>query len=516
MTADIESASPKFQKIPWLLEYRSSDWFILTTVCCAIFTDAFLYGVIVPVLPFSLQERSGVPEGEVQWWTSFIFAVFGAAIIIGSPICGWLADRTADRSLTYFAGLFILAAATLLFGFAKKAWLLVISRIFQGFSAAIVYTVGLAILVDTVGNERIGQWMGTALSCSSVGLIISPLLGGIVYDKAGYMAVFGMASGLIVVDIILRMFMIEKRIAERYMGQSLTSTTGDGNGSFNTSPAEYEGQSSTSTSTNSWSGSSNAANPTPPGFGIPNYDESSALLPKKTRCSNRNPKAWGLPPVITLLGSPRVLAAIYGIFVNVSILATFDSVLALFVKETFHWSSLAAGLIFLCLAIPGLSGPLVGRLSDHFGPRWIAVIGCGLTAVPLILMRLVEGDTTEEKVLFSHSSTKSEFLGCTLILIVAPVAADLSLVVGEIERDNPGKFGPGGAYAQAYALFNCSMAAATIFGPVFSGAIITKYGWKNMTLAVGIFSITGAIPCLFCTGGRLFRKGPRGATVNLE
>lgn len=95
-----------------------------------------------------------------------------------------------------------------------------------------------------------------------------------------------------------------------------------------------------------------------------------------------------------------------------------------------------------------------------------------------------------------NSPAKSDLLGCTLILIVAPVAADLSLVVGEIEIENPGKFGPGGAYAQAYALFNCSMAAATIFGPVFSGAIITQYGWKSMTIAVGIFSITGAIPCV--------------------
>lgn len=335
----------------------------------------------------------------VQWWTSFIFAVFGAAIIVGSPICGWLADRTADRSVTYFAGLFILAAATLLFGFAKNAWLLVVSRIFQGLSAAIVYTVGLALLVDTVGSDRIGQWMGTALSCSSVGLIISPLLGGMVYDKAGYMAVFGMAAGLIIVDIILRMFMIEKRTAERYMVKSLTSTNESGNGNFNTLPTEHEGQSSTSEGSNSWSESSNTANSTPPGFGIPNYDESSALLPKRTTNGNQNSKSWGLPPVITLLGSPRVVAAIYGIFVNVSILATFDSVLALFVKETFHWSSLAAGLIFLCIAIPGLSGPLVGRLSDHFGPRWIAVLGCTLTAVPLMLMRLVDNDTIEQKIL---------------------------------------------------------------------------------------------------------------------
>ncbi|TGO87351.1 hypothetical protein BPOR_0232g00110 [Botrytis porri] len=482
MTADIESASSKPQKVPWLLEYRSSDWFILTTVCCAIFTDAFLYGVVVPVLPFSLQERSGVPEEEVQWWTSFIFAVFGAAIVVGSPICGWLADHTADRSITYFAGLFILAAATLLFGFAKKAWLLVVSRMFQGFSAAIVYTVGLALLVDTVGSENIGQWMGTALSCSSVGLIISPLLGGIVYDKAGYMAVFGMAAGLIVIDIILRMFMIEKRTAEKYLGKSVKATTVEGNGTFHASNTEHEVQSNTSMSTDSWEQSPNTANSTPPGFGIPNYDESSALLPNRKRNGKQDSKGWSLPPVITLLGSP---------------------VLALFVKETFHWSSLAAGLIFLCIAIPGLGGPLVGALSDRLGPRWIAVAGCTLTAVPLILLRLVDNDTDEQKVLLC---VLLFICGCTLILIVAPVAADLSLVVGEIEIANPGKFGPGGAYAQAYALFNCSMAAATIFGPVFAGALITQFGWKAMTLAMGIFSLTGAIPCLFFTGGYLFKE----------
>ncbi|KAM0172504.1 hypothetical protein ACHAPF_007383 [Botrytis cinerea] len=486
MTADIESASSKPQKVPWLLEYRSSDWFILTTVCCAIFT-------VVPVLPFSLQERSGVPEEEV----------FGAAIVVGSPICGWLADHTADRSITYFAGLFILAAATLLFGFAKKAWLLVVSRMFQGFSAAIVYTVGLALLVDTVGSENIGQWMGTALSCSSVGLIISPLLGGIVYDKAGYMAVFGMAAGLIVIDIILRMFMIEKRTAQKYLGKSVKATTVEGNGTFNTSVIEHEARSNTSESTDSWEHSTNTANSTPPGFGIPNYDESSALLPNRKQNGKQDSKGWSLPPVITLLGSPRVVAAIYGIFVNVSILATFDSVLALFVKETFHWSSLAAGLIFLCIAIPGLGGPLVGALSDRLGPRWIAVAGCTLTAVPLMLLRLVDNDSDEQKVLLC---VLLFICGCTLILIVAPVAADLSLVVGEIEVANPGKFGPGGAYAQAYALFNCSMAAATIFGPVFAGALITQFGWKAMTLAMGIFSLTGAIPCLVFTGGYLFRE----------
>lgn len=84
--------------------------------------------------------------------------------------------------------------------------------------------------------------------------------------------------------------------------------------------------------------------------------------------------------------------------------------------------------------------------------------------------------------------------GCTLILIVSPLAADLSVVVEEKEKENPGIFGPGGAYAQAFALFNCSMAAATLFGPVFAGFLSERFGWKVMSLAMGVFAASGALP----------------------
>jgi hypothetical protein len=51
---------------PYLLKVRSSKWFILSTICVAVFTDIFLYGIIVPVLPFALSLRAGVPESSVQ------------------------------------------------------------------------------------------------------------------------------------------------------------------------------------------------------------------------------------------------------------------------------------------------------------------------------------------------------------------------------------------------------------------------------------------------------------------
>ncbi|KAL8826460.1 MAG: hypothetical protein Q9170_007393 [Blastenia crenularia] len=424
------------------------------------------------------------PE-RVQWWNSFIFAIFGAAILIGSPICGWVADRTPNRSITFYTGLLILAAATILFGFARASWVLVISRLFQGLSAAIVYTVGLALLVDTVGRDNIGQWMGTALSSSSFGLIVSPLLGGIVYAKAGYMAVFGMAMALIVVDILMRLVMIEKKMAVKYKPADEVTPANGFYGTFTTQQSEDHGHTNGSISS---------------GKRQDNADDAPLLV----NVSKEPPRAKGkMPTILVLLGMPRLLAAIYGIFVNVAILAAFDGVLPLYVKTLFGWNSLNAGLIFLCLAIPALTGPLVGKLSDKVGPRWIAVAGCSLTAPPLILLRLVAHDSTEQKILLCGLLV---CCGFTLILIVSPVAADLSAVVEAKEQANPDAFGPGGAYAQAFALFNCAMAAGTLFGPVVAGSLVDNHGWGVMTAAMGAFAFSGAIPAFFYTGGWIFDK----------
>ncbi|KAL8921724.1 MAG: hypothetical protein Q9172_003873 [Xanthocarpia lactea] len=499
------------RKSPRLLEFRSSNGFILATVCVAIFT-------VVPVLPFSLRERSGVPEdqgkypsvllrirlivsqcngGTLSSLQSSVAPSWSDLVCIMDrslkgktdrhratiAICGWVADRTSERSVSFYTGLIVLGAATVLFGLAKASWVLLISRLLQGLSAAITYTVGLALLVDTVGRDNIGQWMGTALSSSSFGLIVSPLLGGIVYAKAGYMSVFAMALALIVFDIGMRLVMIEKKKAAQYKPLDALAPENGFYGTFT-----HEGSPVREPS----NGSTQARKP--------QDDSQSSLLPNEPqKTGTRQSK---MPVILILLGIPRLLAAIYGIFVNVSILTAFDGVLPLYVKKLFGWNSLEAGLIFLCLAIPALTGPVVGKLSDKLGPRWIAVAGCSLTAPPLVLLRLVDHDSLEQKFLAELIDPMIIHLpddgdtGFTLILIVSPVAADLSAVVEEKERADPNAFGPGGAYAQAFALFNCSMAAATLFGPVAAGAIVERHGWGALTAAMGAFAFSGAIPAV--------------------
>ena len=74
---------------------------------------------------------------------------------------GWIADRTSSRRLPFLCGLAALLGATVLLGFGNSIAVLVVARILQGISAAVVWTVGLAMVLDTVGPENLGKTIGT-------------------------------------------------------------------------------------------------------------------------------------------------------------------------------------------------------------------------------------------------------------------------------------------------------------------------------------------------------------------
>lgn len=168
---------------PAFLEVRSSKWLIISTVAAAVFTDVFYYGIAVPVLPFALSGRAGIPEDHVQSMISVLLAVYGGALLIGAPICGWVADRLASRRWSFMVGLLALAGSTIFLVVGNSFALIVVGRILQGLSAAVVWVVGLALLQDTVGSESIGQAMGYVGIAMSLAYLLGPLLGGIVFER---------------------------------------------------------------------------------------------------------------------------------------------------------------------------------------------------------------------------------------------------------------------------------------------------------------------------------------------
>lgn len=70
--------------------FRSSKSFVTFVVCVAIFTDTLLLGLIVPILPYVLADRVGLPQQDVQRWTSILLALYGGALLLGSCTLNFL------------------------------------------------------------------------------------------------------------------------------------------------------------------------------------------------------------------------------------------------------------------------------------------------------------------------------------------------------------------------------------------------------------------------------------------
>jgi MFS family permease len=100
--------------------------------------DMFLYGVIVPVIPFALQSRSHIEENRVQYWVSVLIAIYGASLLAFSPVCGWFADRGSSRRSPLLIGLLALLGSTVLLQVGNSTGTLIAGRFLQGASAAVV------------------------------------------------------------------------------------------------------------------------------------------------------------------------------------------------------------------------------------------------------------------------------------------------------------------------------------------------------------------------------------------
>lgn len=284
--------------------------------------------------------------------------------------------------------------------------MLVVSRILQGFSSSILYTVGLAVLVDTVDHDEVGQWMGTAMSANNIGMIISPLIGGIVYDKAGKMWVFAIMVALGAIDVVLRLLMNEQKRDASAVNASPTPPQELSQEAVREKEKEeprghYLDVSRSQTAVSALSKEylslqlslhSNLSQ-------VPIISSNTASSSTRGATQATPTQSRRLPGVLSLLKSPRLLAALYGCFINECIVSSLCAVLPLFVNDTFNWTSLQAGLLFLTIAIPAFAGPLAGAMADRLGARWVAVAGFLLTAPPLILLRLVDHNSKEQIIL---------------------------------------------------------------------------------------------------------------------
>ncbi|KAL8418857.1 hypothetical protein RB594_002167 [Gaeumannomyces avenae] len=448
----ITPSRPSATQPPYLLHIRSHTNFILVTVVLAVFIDSFLYGLILPVIPLALSAQTGEPESQRQQWNSILSACFSGALFISSPFAGAYADRSSSRRAPMLGGLVALGGATVLPYVGRHIAVLALGRVLQGLSAAIVWSVGLALLADTAGPS-IGLFMGYVSIALSGDLLVSPLIGGVLYETHGYYSVYSVAFALIVLDIVLRLLMIEKRHAAQWLPEVVEDSAGEQSDSDASSASDAAGEQEKKK------------------IGV--TATTAAAAPAQLDAA---PKA-GLANhrYVRLIKSPRMLAALTGVAVHAAVIVSLEVTVPLFVKNTYGWNSTAAGLVLLASMLPSLLSPVISAISDKYGAKWPSFIGFLLSIPVLVCLRFAEIDSTlAQKVTLVALLT---VLGITMGTADSPLMAEITYAIQDAEAADPGMWGEKGVYGAAviWTLYHLLRARGDL-GSLMGGYLVSGVG----------------------------------------
>lgn len=312
--------------------------------------------------------------------------------------------------------------------------------------------------------------MGTLFSFISVAGLFSPIIGGFLYAKSGYNGVFGLGLGLVVVDLILRLLMIEKKAAA----------------DFDAPPSDASDQAPDQ---------------------IRGDTEASPLLPKDialpdryrlTRPGNRFTRSV---PILLLLRDSGLLTAIWIGFMQSMLLGAFDATIPLVASEQFGFNSLKAGLLFLPLGISDLClGPVFGWGIDRYGTRLFAVLGFSWLIPVLVLLRLpVEpsiADRLDDGHLVALYSCILALNGVGLAIINSPAIVEAGYVVEKYAHANKDIFEQA-PWAQLYGINSMVFSGGLTVGPLIAGALRESIGYGNMNALLacmcGLTAILSAV-----------------------
>ncbi|KAM0798060.1 major facilitator superfamily domain-containing protein [Usnea florida] len=432
----------------FLHSIRASRTFTIFVVCVAVFADVLLQNLVVPVLPYALRERVGLTnEADLQRWNSVLIAAFGAAWTSGSFLFGVIADHIPTRRTPFILALLLSLVSTLFFALGSTLPILLSARLLEGLSTAVIATVGPALMLEVVGQRNLGHAMGFSSMAMSMGLLLGPVLGGVLYEYCGYFVTFLPALVLLGVEAALRGLIIEK-------GRKCYSAEND------------------------------------------SLEDAQSLLPKSLPPLRTMSQRHGY---LVLLRHPRFLTTLTVLFALSSTVCGFDAVLVPYISSTFDLGPVNAAALFLALAIPMLFAPLTGYLTDRYGPKVIASSGLAIWTPALAALSLVGPGSTKPML---ELGGLFFLIGIAQALTSIPLRVDAAAVVGDIEKEQPGAFGTRGAYGMAFGFVNGMVAAGGMAGPLVAGFLRIQIGWVGMAWVMGGVGLCAWAGVVIFTGGR--------------
>lgn len=334
-------------------------WLAFTTVAVGQFTTVIGNSGTAVALPRIADELD--LDLAVASWVMVAMALTISAVLL--PM-GRLSD-IMGRKRVYIAGLLVMAAGVTVSATSQNLPILLIGRVIEGFGAAMVMTVAIAIITSVFPTKERGKALGMNMFVIGLGAVSGPVAGGVLVDVFSWRAIF-MATGIVTI-----------------FGSGLAMLVLD--------EARVRGNTPEAKGSLDW-----------PGI----FTSSAGLAILILSLTNGNRFGWDSPYIIggfvtfflllawflrwearavspmidlTIFRVSQFSWAVSGRFLGFLMNGPTNFLMPFYLQEVTGRSASQAGLVSTPLPIMmAIVGALAGRLSDRFGFRNFMLIGLGL------------------------------------------------------------------------------------------------------------------------------------------
>ena len=165
-------------------------------------------GAIMPLLDSTmvniaikhLSNDFSIGLDSIQW----VITGYVLAMAISVPLAGWMVQRFNGKWLMISANIVFLATS-IASGLSRSIYLLIISRIVQGFSAGFIMTLVTTLAIEVAGREAMGRVMSTVGIPMILGPILGPVIGAVIVQFLSWRYVFfvNIPIGIIAITLMI-------------------------------------------------------------------------------------------------------------------------------------------------------------------------------------------------------------------------------------------------------------------------------------------------------------------------
>ncbi|MGO2369432.1 MAG: multidrug efflux MFS transporter [Serratia sp. (in: enterobacteria)] len=192
----------------------------LISVWLGCFFTGLAMSQILPFLPLYVEQLGVTGHQSLSMWSGLVFSGTFLVSALVSPLWGSLADRKGRKLMLLRASLGM-AIVIALQGLVSNVYQLFALRALMGLASGYIPN-AMALVASQVPRDKSGWALGTLSTGPVTGVIVGPLLGGLMADHLGLRVVFFVTAGLMFVSFLITLFLIKERRIEVKKADRLT------------------------------------------------------------------------------------------------------------------------------------------------------------------------------------------------------------------------------------------------------------------------------------------------------